>query len=259
MNEDEPKKDIGRSALRGSGAGAMMGLIAATAISSSNTMVLTCPEGYAPIRIPARLRQSRYDPRKDSVYANMPTPPSTYREVDGKDRNRPCACGSGKKAKKCNCGGALAQIVKYDHPALSTVAEPCTPEDLKDPKFTLLEAACIKSRTGVGIAANQVGWLKRVIYLRPDKKNGYFMINPVVVRSSDTYATFEEGCLSYPDTYAPIDRPDWVIVKWLDREWKEHERRFEGFDAVVVQHEIDHINGICRVGEVWFQRKMEAA
>lgn len=171
----------------------------------------------------------------------------------GFDRNKPCACGSGIKTKKC-CQ-VMARIVKYDHPALSTRALPCTQDDLKNTDmFNLLEVACRRSPTGAGLAANQVNWLKRVVFLLPDRnRNGLFMINPEITEKEGVQF-FQEGCLSYPDFYTEIKRFQNVTVKFLDRDWVEHTQMFEGFDAVVVQHELDHLDGICLVGDA-FRRK----
>ncbi len=96
---------------------------------------------------------------------------------------------------------------------------------------------------GIGIAANQVGFDKRVIVIKPKGQQPFAMFNPVVVESSKS-RTDEEGCLSFPNLYIPIERPNEVTVKYLDKEQKECTITLSGYDAKCVLHEIDHLDGI---------------
>ena len=115
---------------------------------------------------------------------------------------------------------------------------------------------------GVGLAANQVNVLKRIFVMRidPAAPTDVF-INPQIVKRqkkniqqtiSDQDDEPLEGCLSVPRIWAPIDR-DWMIrLSWHDEYQKQHEQNFEGFQAAVIQHEIDHLDGI-----LFTQRAME--
>ena len=99
---------------------------------------------------------------------------------------------------------------------------------------------------GIGLAAPQVGAMKRVIVMDCVKDGApqpMALLNPEVIWSSEDLATYEEGCLSIPDQYAEVKRPASVKVRWLDLDGTAQERLFEGLWATGVQHEIDHLDG----------------
>jgi len=96
---------------------------------------------------------------------------------------------------------------------------------------------------GIGLAANQVGELQRVIVLHV----GSFkqaIINPIITRQYGGKATSKEGCLSYPALCVPMVRDRQIIVEGFDQNWKPIKRKLKGLAAYCVQHEIDHLNGI---------------
>ena len=101
---------------------------------------------------------------------------------------------------------------------------------------------------GIGLAAVQVGILKRVIVIditkEEQKKNPLFLINPEITFKSKDTSTFEEGCLSLPGHFAEIERPAKCHVNYLDYNGKEKNLKADGILATCVQHEIDHLNGI---------------
>jgi len=107
---------------------------------------------------------------------------------------------------------------------------------------------------GIGLAAPQLGELKRVIVLdidREDVKTGpLFMANPEIVEASDEDATYEEGCLSVPEHYSDVVRPATVTVRYLDRDGATKEMACEGLLATCVQHEIDHLDGILFIDHI---------
>ena len=107
---------------------------------------------------------------------------------------------------------------------------------------------------GIGLAAPQVGVLKRVIVLdidREDTKTGpLFMANPEIVEASDEDLSYEEGCLSVPDHYSDVVRPARVTVRYLDRDGKTQELACEGLLATCVQHEIDHLDGVLFIDHI---------
>jgi len=107
---------------------------------------------------------------------------------------------------------------------------------------------------GIGLAAPQVGVLKRVIVLdieREDVKTGpLFMANPEIVDASDEDATYEEGCLSVPEHYSEVARPAKVTLRYLDRNGKKQEMKCEGLLATCVQHEIDHLDGVLFIDHI---------
>jgi len=107
---------------------------------------------------------------------------------------------------------------------------------------------------GIGLAAPQVGVLKRVIVLdidREDTKTGpLFMANPEIVAASDEDVAYEEGCLSVPDHYSDVVRPAKVTVRYLDRDGKQQDLACDGLLATCVQHEIDHLDGVLFIDHI---------
>ena len=101
---------------------------------------------------------------------------------------------------------------------------------------------------GIGLAAIQVGIPKRIIVLdieqKEGKKNPLFFINPEIIEKSKNLSTYEEGCLSVPDQFAEIDRPNKCEVEYLDYNGKKEILKAEGLLATCIQHEIDHLEGI---------------
>ncbi len=101
---------------------------------------------------------------------------------------------------------------------------------------------------GIGLAAPQVGVSRRLIVMDPSRdealKEPLIMVNPVILERSDEMRTHEEGCLSIPDFTADIERPAITRVGYLDTKGKPSERTLENIWSTLVQHEIDHLNGV---------------
>tara|TARA_B100000945_G_scaffold310564_1_gene302669 strand:+ start:835 stop:1359 length:525 start_codon:yes stop_codon:yes gene_type:complete len=101
---------------------------------------------------------------------------------------------------------------------------------------------------GIGLAAVQIGVLKRVVVMdvsrETDKKEPMYFVNPEIVWKSNEKVTYEEGCLSIPNQFANIERSEKCTVKYLDYFGAEKEIQAEGLLATCIQHEIDHLNGI---------------
>ena len=101
---------------------------------------------------------------------------------------------------------------------------------------------------GIGLAAVQIGILKRLIVIDiskdKEKKNPIFLINPEIISKSKNTSIYEEGCLSLPGHFAEIERPEECQIKYIDYEGKKNEMKANGLLATCIQHEIDHLNGI---------------
>ncbi len=106
---------------------------------------------------------------------------------------------------------------------------------------------------GIGLAAVQVGVPRRLLVIdlqEPEEEDGEpvrdprVFINPEILETSETTRPYQEGCLSVPDQYAEVLRPDRVRARWLDRDGVQHEEWLDDLIAVCLQHEIDHLNGI---------------
>ena len=101
---------------------------------------------------------------------------------------------------------------------------------------------------GIGLAAVQVGILKRLIVIDvsrdKEKKNPLFLINPEIISLSKKTSVYEEGCLSLPGYFAEIERPAECQIKFIDYNGKEKELKANGLLATCIQHEVDHLNGV---------------
>ena len=133
-------------------------------------------------------------------------------------------------------------------PRLKVMAKPVAKVDgairkLMDDMLETMYAA-----PGIGLAAVQVGVLKRVIVFdiapKDQPKNPMYLVNPELVSKSENNSTYEEGCLSVPGQFAEIDRPVKCHIKYLDYYGELKEIKAEGMMATCIQHEIDHLEGV---------------
>ena len=98
---------------------------------------------------------------------------------------------------------------------------------------------------GIGLAANQVGYARRIFVMdtSTDRNSPKIFINPIIEKSAKEKLTEEEGCLSCPNQFANVRRPMYVGLKWICRHGKEQYKTFYHLPARVVQHEMDHLEG----------------
>ncbi len=149
---------------------------------------------------------------------------------------------------------AVRRILTYPDTVLRERAEPVTNIDGKiqqiidDMADTMYHAS-----NGVGLASNQVGELRRIIMFDTSAKDEpndlVVLINPEIVEA-DGIVVNEEGCLSVIDYRADVKRTERVTVKGMDREGNPITLKKEGLDAIVLQHEIDHLNGILFIDHI---------
>lgn len=155
---------------------------------------------------------------------------------------------------------AILEIKKYPEKVLR---EKALPVDNFGPSLQSLIDDMIEtmySASGVGLAANQVGILKRVIVIDvSSRQEGYplmVLVNPEIVYSEGELA-MEEGCLSLPDYMTVVKRAERVRVRSLDRHGKEIEIEGDGLLSRALQHEIDHLNGILLIDRIGkFKREL---
>ena len=106
---------------------------------------------------------------------------------------------------------------------------------------------CMYQNNGIGLAAPQVGILKRLVVIdcsdNEDIKKPLKLINPEITKSSKNISEFEEGCLSLPSQYAKVIRPSEITLKYRNIEGLTCESEFSGLEATCIQHEIDHLDG----------------
>ena len=101
---------------------------------------------------------------------------------------------------------------------------------------------------GVGLAANQVGILKQIITINfedkeNDKRANYILFNPSIIEYSTDTIIMEEGCLSLPEQFADVERPKQIILEYIDENEKTIKKEIDGYEARILQHEIDHLSG----------------
>jgi peptide deformylase len=148
---------------------------------------------------------------------------------------------------------AIRPIVEVPDPLLRQIS---TPVEKVDDEVRALIADMFETMydaPGIGLAAIQVGVPKRILVIdlqEPKEEGGdpvkdpRVFINPEIVQSSDQEVPYTEGCLSVPDQYAEVDRPDRIRARWLDEQGKAHEEEIEGLLATCLQHEMDHLEGV---------------
>jgi peptide deformylase len=148
---------------------------------------------------------------------------------------------------------AIRPIVEVPDPRLRQISSPV--EEVTDDVRALVADMfeTMYDAPGIGLAAIQVGVPKRIVVIdlqEPAEEGGEpvkdprVFINPEILTTSDEDVPYTEGCLSVPDQYAEVDRPDAIRARWLDVDGKQQEQEIDGLLAVCLQHEMDHLNGV---------------
>ncbi|MDZ7372175.1 MAG: peptide deformylase [candidate division KSB1 bacterium] len=137
---------------------------------------------------------------------------------------------------------ALLQIIRYGHPTLRQKAKEVAVDEI-DQTFIDDMLETMYKEDGVGLAATQVNVAQQILVCT-DRQQEYVLINPKIIGHSVSRKSDYEGCLSLPGLHALVPRYERVIVRALDRNGKPVEIKANGLLAVILQHEIDHLNGI---------------
>ena len=148
---------------------------------------------------------------------------------------------------------AIRPIVEVPDPRLRQISSPV--EEVTDEVRALVSDMfeTMYDAPGIGLAAIQVGVPKRILVIdlqEPEEEGGEpvkdprVFINPENLTTSEQDVPYTEGCLSVPDQYAEVDRPDAIRARWLDIDGKQREEEIDGLLAVCLQHEMDHLNGV---------------
>lgn len=140
-------------------------------------------------------------------------------------------------------------VVKVPNEVLRKKANPITKINKKTVFLIDEMMRVMRKANGVGLAAPQLGVLDRVITIAPEGFKPLAMINPVIVKSEGE-AIGQEGCLSIPGLYGDVKRAHSVTVQAYDRKGRPMELDLEGMPARVVQHEVDHLDGILFIDKV---------
>jgi len=147
----------------------------------------------------------------------------------------------------------ILRILETPDPVLRQISTPV--ETVDDDTRTLIADMfeTMYDAPGIGLAAVQVGVPKRLLVMdlgEPAEEGGEpvkeprVFINPEILSHSDDDVPYSEGCLSVPDQYAEVFRPDRIRARWLDEHGASHEQDLDGLLAVCLQHEMDHLEGV---------------
>ncbi|MGL4973721.1 MAG: peptide deformylase, partial [Bosea sp. (in: a-proteobacteria)] len=142
----------------------------------------------------------------------------------------------------------IRPIINLPDPVLRKISEPVAKvtSEIKALAADMLDT--MYEAPGIGLAAIQIGVAKRVVVIdlaKPEEeKNPTVFLNPEITWESDDIRVHEEGCLSIPEYYEEVERPDRIKVRYMGLDGAMHELEADGLMATCIQHEIDHLDGI---------------
>ena len=142
----------------------------------------------------------------------------------------------------------ILKLIPNTHPMLHERVCPCNKcaksTDRHEVAKILIEN--MHHYEGIGLAANQIGMDVRAFAMVRDLENNEVIVcfNPKIVKKYNECVNFEEGCLSYPDEFISVKRPDRIVVTYEDEDKKVHKIKLSGMASRVFQHEFDHLEGI---------------
>ena len=146
-------------------------------------------------------------------------------------------------------GNMRRPILIHPDPRLRKVCKPITEIDDEVRALADEMLATMYEANGLGLAAPQIGVTRRLFVMdcasrdEDAKPDPVCVINPEIVSVSEETVEREEGCLSIPEIFTNIERPEAVRLRFIDQHGTEHEQDFDGIRARCVQHEVDHLNG----------------
>ncbi len=153
----------------------------------------------------------------------------------------------------------VLEIKKYPDKVLMKKAERVEKIDQEIKKLGQDMVETMIAKNGIGLAAPQVGSLKRIITIGSLQENNikpWILINPEIIKKDKKTETEQEGCLSFPGLFLNIKRSKKIKVKALDENGKELQIEAEGLLARVLDHEIDHLNGVLFVNRLGFWQRL---
>ena len=148
---------------------------------------------------------------------------------------------------------AILPILEAPDPRLRVISNPVAgiDDELRTLVADMFET--MYDAPGIGLAAVQVGVPIRLLVMDLQEDEGedgkairkpLVFINPEIIDPAEDWAIYNEGCLSVPDQYAEVERPESCRAQWMDLDGKQHDERIEGMLATCLQHEMDHLEGI---------------
>ncbi|WP_106639371.1 peptide deformylase [Allosphingosinicella vermicomposti] len=148
---------------------------------------------------------------------------------------------------------AILPIIETPDPLLRQISS--SVEDVTDETRALVKdmIETMYAAHGIGLAAIQVGVPKRLLVIdlqEPEEEGGepvkkpMVFINPEILSESEELQVYNEGCLSVPEQYAEVERPERIRARWQDEHGATHEEELDGLLGICLQHEMDHLNGV---------------
>jgi len=153
---------------------------------------------------------------------------------------------------------ALAQIRQYGDPALRLIAHDV--EEFDDDLQQLVERMTVlmHEAQGVGLAATQVGVLRRLFVFEPDEDGPRAIVNPVVAERSEETELDDEGCLSLQGVKVPVERATRIVLEGKDPDGEDVRLELDEYASRVVQHELDHLDGVLIIDRTDDEHRKEA-
>ena len=142
---------------------------------------------------------------------------------------------------------SIKNIVTVPNEILKKISEPIEKVGTNEKKLISDLFETMYNSKGIGLAAVQVGILKRILVIdvstKNEKKNPLTFINPIIKKVSDETSIYEEGCLSIPETFIEIERPKICEIEYIDIDGKKRNLKCDGLLSTCIQHEINHLDG----------------
>lgn len=175
------------------------------------------------------------------------------------------ACDGGFTSSECeliNGGEGVMHVTSIANPAdsllLRQVCSPLSRKMTSSEEFATLCRRMIQTvkdpaHDGVGIAAPQVGVLRRMVAVQRYDKEGFpfeIFVNPEIIAMPGEEKSGGEGCLSVPNMRGMVRRAQSIVLRYRDVEFREHIDTIEGFTAVIFQHEVDHLDGVLYIDKM---------
>ena len=142
---------------------------------------------------------------------------------------------------------SIKDIITVPNEILKKISEPIEKIGTNEKKLIKDLFDTMYASKGIGLAAVQVGILKRILVIdvstKDEQKKPISLINPTIKRLSDDTSVYEEGCLSIPETFIEIERPKICEIEYIDLDGNKKELKCDGLMSTCVQHEINHLDG----------------
>ena len=142
---------------------------------------------------------------------------------------------------------SIKDIITVPDETLKKISEPVEKVGINEKKLVQDLLDTMYQSNGIGLAAVQVGVLKRILVIdistKDEKKNPLSFINPIIKNVSNETSVYEEGCLSIPDTFIEIERPKVCEIEYIDINGKIKNLKCDGLLSTCIQHEINHLDG----------------